>query len=174
MAWRRLLTKIGKQQLFGNAHFFGSSQSYHALRKIELGAGNRLGNFQERLQSSYVGSFARRVRDTDVSNDVTLLKELYRSDPERVIRLFESQPSLHSNPSALAEYVKALVKVDRLDQSTLLKTLQRGISNSVREEESINSMNSIPALKNVGQSTKDGILGTSSAPIHMVTAETSA
>ncbi|WOK98595.1 ATP-dependent zinc metalloprotease FTSH 4, mitochondrial [Canna indica] len=173
MAWRRLLTKIGKQQLFGNAHFFGSSQSYHALRKIELGAGNRLGNFQERLQSSYVGSFARRVRDTDVSNDATLLKERYRSDPERVIRLFESQPSLHSNPSALAEYVKALVKVDRLDQSTLLKTLQRGISNSVREEESINSMNSIPALKNVGQSTKDGILGTSSAPIHMVTAETS-
>ncbi|RWV77958.1 hypothetical protein GW17_00061144, partial [Ensete ventricosum] len=80
------------------------------------GEGNRLGNFHERFQSSYVGSFARRVRDTDGPNDVMLLKELYRSDPERVIRLFESQPSLHSNPSALAEYVKALVKVDRLDQ----------------------------------------------------------
>ena len=93
---------------------------------FSLLAGNRLGNFHERFQSSYVGSFARRVRDTDGPNDVMLLKELYRSDPERVIRLFESQPSLHSNPSALAEYVKALVKVDRLDQSTLFKTLQRG------------------------------------------------
>lgn len=93
---------------------------------FSLLAGNRLGNFHERFQSSYVGSFARRARDTDGPNDVMLLKELYRSDPERVIRLFESQPSLHSNPSALAEYVKALVKVDRLDQSTLFKTLQRG------------------------------------------------
>lgn len=93
---------------------------------FSLPAGSKLGNLHGRFQSSYVGTFARRVRDTDVSNDVTLLKELYRSDPERVIRLFESQPSLHSNPSALAEYVKALVKVDRLEQSTLLKTLQRG------------------------------------------------
>ncbi|WOK98590.1 hypothetical protein Cni_G07302 [Canna indica] len=90
----------------------------------------RLGNFHERHQSNYVGSFARRVRYTEIPNDVTLLKELYRSDPERVIRLFESQPSLHSNPSALAEYVKALVKVDRLDQSTLLRTLQRGKNNA--------------------------------------------
>lgn len=63
-------------------------------------------------------------------NDVALLKEIYKNDPERVIRLFESQPSLHSNPSALAEYVKALVKVDRLDQSTLLETLQRGNKNN--------------------------------------------
>lgn len=55
-----------------------------------------------------------------------MLKELYRSDAEGVIRIFESQPSLHSNPSAVAEYVKALVKVDRLDESLLLKTLQRG------------------------------------------------
>lgn len=48
-----------------------------------------------------------------------------------------------------------------------------GIANSAREEDSIDSISSIPALKNVGQSTKDGILGTASAPIHMVTAETS-
>lgn len=50
--------------------------------------------------------------------------------------------------------------------------LHIGISNSAVEE-SINSISSVPALKNVGQSTKDGILGTASAPIHMVTAETS-
>lgn len=89
---------------------------------------NRLPSAQGRFQSSYVGSLSRRVRDKDGSNDAAYLKELYRSDPEAVIRLFESQPSIHSNPSALAEYVKALIKVDRLDESELLKTLQRGES----------------------------------------------
>lgn len=84
-------------------------------------------NAQRRFQSNYVGSLARRVRDADEASEVAHLRELYRrNDPEAVIRLFESQPSLHSNPSALAEYVKALVKVDRLDDSELLKTLQRG------------------------------------------------
>lgn len=39
-----------------------------------------------------------------------------------------------------------------------------------REEESISNF---PALKNVGRLPKDGVLGTASAPIHMVTADTS-
>ncbi|XP_042451863.1 ATP-dependent zinc metalloprotease FTSH 5, mitochondrial-like isoform X1 [Zingiber officinale] len=175
MAWRRVLAKLGKQQLLGRSHVYGRSQSHRVTDKIEAGIDDRIGNFHERFQSSYAGNFARRVRDTDGMNDVTLLKELYKNDPERVIRLFESQPSLHSNPSALAEYVKALVKVDRLDQSTLLETLQRGvgIANSAREEELLTNYNSIPALKNAGLSTKDGILGTANAPIHMVTAESS-
>lgn len=74
-----------------------------------------------------MGNLARRVRDADEASEVAHLRELYRrNDPEAVIRIFESQPSLHSNPSALSEYVKALVKVDRLDDSELLKTLQRG------------------------------------------------
>lgn len=88
--------------------------------------GARIRNLQERNQSSYIGSLARRVRDLDAPIGTSLLKEIYRSDPERVIQIFESQPSLHSNPAALSEYVKALVRVDRLDESTLLKTLQRG------------------------------------------------
>ncbi|KAG6492990.1 hypothetical protein ZIOFF_047962 [Zingiber officinale] len=49
----------------------------------------------------------------------------------------------------------------------------QGIANSVREEETFTNINSIAALENVGQITKDGVLGTASAPIHMVTAETS-
>ena len=90
-------------------------------------AGNRLLFIQERFQSSYVGNFSCRVRDVDEASEVAHLKELYhRNDPEAVIRLFESQPSLHSNSTALSEYVKALVKVGRLDESKLLKTLQRG------------------------------------------------
>ncbi|XP_074584152.1 ATP-dependent zinc metalloprotease FTSH 5, mitochondrial-like isoform X2 [Curcuma longa] len=173
MAWRRVLAKLGKQQLLGRSHFYGRSHSHRVVDKIEAGIDDRIGNFHERFQSSYAGNFARRVRDTDGMNDVALLKEIYKNDPERVIRLFESQPSLHSNPSALAEYVKALVKVDRLDQSTLLETLQRGIANSAREEDPLTNINSIPALKNAGLSTKDGILGTANAPIHMVTAESS-
>jgi ATP-dependent metalloprotease len=89
-------------------------------------AGFRFRNLQERNQSSYIGSLARRMRDLDAPSKTSLLKEIYRSDPERVIQIFESRPSLHSNPSALSEYVKALVKVNRLDESTLLETLQRG------------------------------------------------
>ena len=64
----------------------------------------------KRFQSSYAGSLSRRA-----------------SDPESIIRAFESQPALHNSPAAVAEYVKALVKVDRLDQSKLLQTLQRGL-----------------------------------------------
>ncbi|GFZ17219.1 FTSH protease 4 [Actinidia rufa] len=130
---------------------------------------NRLSGAQGRFQSSYVGSLARRVRDTDGSNDAVYLRELYhRNDPEAVIRLFESQPSLHSNPSALAEYVRALVKVDRLDDSELLKTLQRGNATSQVGEENIGGLS---AFRSVGKATKDGVLGTASAPIHMVTSE---
>lgn len=89
--------------------------------------GNRLLGAQERFQSSYLGSIARRARDADEATEVAYLKELYhQNDPEAVIRVFESQPSLHNSPSALSEYVKALVKVDRLDESELLKTLRRG------------------------------------------------
>jgi ATP-dependent metalloprotease len=91
-------------------------------------SGNKYRNLQERCQSSYAGSFARRAHHMEGPNEASLLKEIYRSDPEKVIRIFESQPSLHSSPSALSEYVKALVKVDRLDESSLLRTLQRGIT----------------------------------------------
>ena len=90
-------------------------------------AGNVIKNPQERFQSSYVGSLVRRVREANEAGDVSHLKELSRRhDYEAVIRMFETQPSLHANPTALSEYVKALVKVERLDGSELLKSLQRG------------------------------------------------
>lgn len=127
---------------------------------------------QRRLQSSYVGSLARRMRDADGSSDSAFLRELYhRSDPEAVIKVFESHPAIHTNPTALAEYVKALVKVDRLDESELLKTLQRGMSTSMNSGINEENIGGFSALKNVGKSTKEGILGTASAPIHMVATE---
>ena len=46
-----------------------------------------------------------------------------RSDPEAVIRLYESG-QIATTEAATGEYVKALVRVDRLDSSSLLRTLQ--------------------------------------------------
>lgn len=43
-----------------------------------------------------------------------------------------------------------------------------GVANSAREEESTGGFS---VIRNVGKSTKDGVLGTASAPIHMVARE---
>ncbi|XP_028777311.1 ATP-dependent zinc metalloprotease FTSH 4, mitochondrial [Neltuma alba] len=169
MGWRHLISQVSRYQSQYGQITSLFARTYLSVSKFEARAGNGFLFTQERFRSSYVGNLARRVRDADEASDVAHLKELYhRNDPEAVIRLFESQPSLHTNQSALSEYIKALVKVDRLDESELLKTLRRGISNSVREEDSVGGL---AALKNVGKPTKDGILGTASAPIHMVAAE---
>ncbi|CAO2183598.1 unnamed protein product [Urochloa humidicola] len=169
MAWRRILTQISKHRTTKAIYNELIASSPLGTLRSDVAAGARIRNIQERNQSSYLGSLARRVRDLDSPSGTSLLKEIYRSDPERVIQIFESQPSLHSNPAALSEYVKALVSVDRLDESALLKTLQRGVAASTRGEEGFSS---IPALIGAGQATKDGVLGTANAPIHMVTAET--
>ncbi|XP_026450505.1 ATP-dependent zinc metalloprotease FTSH 4, mitochondrial-like isoform X2 [Papaver somniferum] len=169
MAWRRLLTQVSRhqQQLQHSKNLLVRDSV--PLQKL---LGSEVKSFQylqQRFQSSYVGNFARRVRESEGLSDAAMLRELSRrNDPEGVIRLFEGQPALHSSPSALADYVKALVKVDRLDESELLKTLQRGMSGVSMAEESTGGFS---ALKNVGKSMKDGVLGTAAAPIHMVTAE---
>ncbi|KAI3934044.1 hypothetical protein MKW92_002719 [Papaver armeniacum] len=169
MAWRRLLTQVSRhqQQLQHSKNLL--IRDSVPLQKL---LGSEVKSFQylqQRFQSSYVGNFARRVRESEGLSDAAMLRELSRrNDPEGVIRLFEGQPALHTSPSALADYVKALVKVDRLDESELLKTLQRGMSGASMAEESTGGFS---ALKNVGKSTKDGVLGTAAAPIHMVTAE---
>lgn len=46
-----------------------------------------------------------------------------RGEPEAVIRQYEGG-SVISSEATLGEYVKALVKVDRLDSSALVQTLQ--------------------------------------------------
>ncbi|XP_057524232.1 ATP-dependent zinc metalloprotease FTSH 4, mitochondrial isoform X1 [Amaranthus tricolor] len=175
MAWRQLLRQVKRrdrelaqlstawsrsystlQRLhYAGGEMAGSSRLYLTLQRLLDIGESRLAGSHKRFQSSYVGSFSRRT-----------------SDPESIIRAFESQPALHNNQAAIAEYVKALVKVDRLDESELLRTLQRGIAatgdRAFSEEE---SMGGLSAFRNVGKATKDGVLGTSSAPIHMVAAE---
>ena len=54
----------------------------------------------------------------------SLLQDLNRrNDYEGVIRLYESG-QLATTEAATGEYVKALVRVDRLDSTALLRTLQ--------------------------------------------------
>ncbi|CAI0401380.1 unnamed protein product [Linum tenue] len=169
MAWRQLISQVSRHQSELRQCRSLFVRNYLSLNKFRSATGNRAPNIQRKFQSSYVGNLARRVRDADEATEVAHLKELYhRNDPEAIIRIFESQSSLHHNPSALAEYVKALVRVDRLDESELLKTLQRGMSNAVRDEESTGGLS---VFRNVGKSGKDGVLGTAGTPIHMVTSE---
>jgi ATP-dependent metalloprotease len=98
-------------------------------------AGRTLLDGQKRPMSSYTSNYSRRLEQLDreavskldaEEKQVGLLRQLNRVDPESVIRWFESRPLPHHSSAAMAEYVKALVKVDRLDESALLKTLQRG------------------------------------------------
>jgi hypothetical protein len=53
------------------------------------------------------------------SDTASLPKDFYRSDPERVIQNFKRQPSLHSNPSALSDYVKDVVNLELLTRGSL-------------------------------------------------------
>ncbi|KAM7256410.1 hypothetical protein ACFE04_012151 [Oxalis oulophora] len=171
MAWRHLINQVTRHHSkLGRINNLLATTYFPAQSCARRLGNHGFGGAQRRFQSSYVGSLAgRRAREVDEAGEVAYLRELYhRNDPEAVIRAFESQPSLHSSNSALAEYIKALVKVDRLEESELLKTLQRGIAKSSREEESILGLS---AFRNVGKSVKNGILGTASAPIHMVAAE---
>ncbi|AES73407.2 putative ATPase, AAA-type, core, peptidase, FtsH [Medicago truncatula] len=169
MAWRHLITKVESRQLeFGKVKDLLSGNHF-SPNKFQGFKRHRLFFSQGRSQSSYLENLSQRPRDSSEAAAVSYLKELYlRNDPEAVIREFESHPSLHTNSSALSQYVKALVKVDMLDESELLETLQRGISNSARKEENI--IGGLTSLRSAGKPTKDGILGTEKTPIHMVAA----
>ncbi|KAF7817382.1 ATP-dependent zinc metalloprotease FTSH 4, mitochondrial-like [Senna tora] len=198
MASRCLITQVSRYHSeFG--HIRKSFLRTLSVNNIKGPSGNRLLCTQERFQSSYIGNLARRVRGE--ANQLSHLKEFsHRNDPEAVIRLFESQTSLHTNPSALSEYVKALVKVDGLDKSELLKTLQKGLLTLLNENafskvsnltfDSLayaflkflilwcisnsvreeDSLGGLAAVKNLGKRTRDGITGTESAAIIMMNA----
>lgn len=115
------------------------------------GAGSMLINLQEGYRARFAGQSVRRCLHSDATA-ASLHGEFDSNFAERVIHNFERQPSLHSNPSALSDYVKAVV---RLEQQTVFAT---------------------PASR-VGyrQLTKDGgasvILGTASEPLHTVKVE---
>jgi ATP-dependent metalloprotease len=69
-------------------------------------------------------------RSSDVPSDparqAAHLRDLNRaSQPEKVVQLYESG-AVAASEANLSEYLKALVRVDRLNESALLRTLQRG------------------------------------------------
>ncbi|KAJ8559956.1 hypothetical protein K7X08_004014 [Anisodus acutangulus] len=167
MTLMRLVTQVERQQSQLRQLSSLFNRTYLSSRRIIGSEVHGVGNTKQRFQSSYVGSLARRVREREETSNAAY----HRNDPEAVIRLFESQPSLHSNPAAVSEYVKALVKADRLDESELLRTLQRGISGSARSHIEEENIGALSALRNVGKSTKEGVLGTRNTPIHMVAVE---
>ncbi|KAF3571684.1 hypothetical protein F2Q69_00062580 [Brassica cretica] len=193
MAWRRIITKVSNERELSSLRTllvraytspqwrFQSSYAGSFARRVsnerELSSLRTLlvrayTSPQWRFQSSYAGSFARRVRDRGEFNEAAQLRDLFRrNDPEAVIRIFESSPTMHSNPSALTEYVKALVKVDRLDNSELVRTLQRGIVGGASQERE--SFGSLAALGKATTEDGVGVLGSAAAPIHTISTERS-
>ncbi|XP_026452439.1 ATP-dependent zinc metalloprotease FTSH 5, mitochondrial-like, partial [Papaver somniferum] len=109
------------------------------------------GRDSERLADSTLlkdaeGGRSTPVRDSESVDDATTFPE----DDEGVIRLFESQPEMHSNSTAIVDYVKALVRVGRLEESELFKTvLEKGTSSASTEQD-------------------PDYLGTARDPFHMV------
>ena len=68
----------------------------------------------------------------------------------------------------LTTYFVEFFHLDLTYKFELYSTSFVGVANSAREEESIAGFS---VLRNFGKSTKEGILGTASAPIHMVATE---
>lgn len=134
-----------------------------------------------RLLSGYTNNLAKRIKQNVDDAEVALLKEYNKTYPEYVIHWYErSQPHQWYNAGVLAEYVKALVKVDKLDDSELLATLQQGVKARVGEQmHSSVAPSPLASSTSSGQSmlgmmnnaSKEGALGTSSSPLHMVSAE---
>ncbi|BBN01005.1 ATP-dependent metalloprotease [Marchantia polymorpha subsp. ruderalis] len=191
MAWRQLVEQGGSavKQVAASSVWAGVRNDF---RTSLFNLGSHVHNLtdggltfqktQKRFMSGYMSGFSRRLEQLERESSkygtddkhAAVLRELNKVDPEGVIRWFETQSAAHRSPAALAEYVKALVKVDRLDQSALFKTLQRGASalgNDIRGDSMPIMAGASSPLANVGMVTKDGVLGTPNAPIHMITAE---
>lgn len=105
-------------------------------------AGSVLRNLQERCRPSFAGQRIRGLHSHP--------REFNSSDPERVIHNFERQ-NTQAPPSVLSEYVKALISVEFRNRGG---GIARSASSGVRS-----------------LSSKDGVLGTASAPFYMVPVE---
>eukprot|EP00898_Chlorokybus_atmophyticus_P007018 jgi/Chlat1/7317/Chrsp58S06883 len=111
------------------------------------------------------------------------LKELIKVDPDAVVRRFESGAAGPVTEATLAEYVKALVKMDRLDEAALLSTVRRGATAQLQSFQSpaaaaLSTPLSSPSAASLWESSATGVtgsepLGSAKAPIHMVAVEPS-
>ncbi|MCO5551250.1 hypothetical protein L7F22_004748 [Adiantum nelumboides] len=131
---------------------------------------------QIRLLSRYKPKFSYKTRQIVDDPAVPQLKEFNRTDPNQAIHWYEhSQPHHWYNPSVLREYVRALVKANKLDNSELLATLQEGVKARVGEQiggsASTVTGSSRSFLGIMGNASKGGVLGSANSPIHAVTSE---
>ncbi|KAG9157328.1 hypothetical protein Leryth_004970 [Lithospermum erythrorhizon] len=140
MALMRLVSKVKRQQLQLRQLRSLIARTYHTSVATL---------FESSVAKNTSGCLFKMLKVHKHASSQQKFQSSYRNDPETVIRLCETQPSLQR--AALAEYVKALVKLDRLDERELLRTFQRGTATELKH-------------------TKDGIHGTARAPIHTVTA----
>lgn len=116
-----------------------------------------------------------------VEEQAAQLRALNRRSPEEVIRAFESG-SVSSTEASLCEYVKALVKVDRLDGSQLAATLTRGareaystasqpFQNAGQRLAQGAAAESTGAASQLGAAAVAAQRGTSAAPLYIMQAE---
>lgn len=174
MTWGQLIKKSG-----GISRLQAASLSYLGVttQKFQADAiGQDVQHWQRRAYSGYIGSLAKRMKQNADNAEVSLLKEYNKTDPEYVIRWYERcQPHQWHHPGILAEYVKALVKTNKLDDKELLATLQEGVKTRVGglvHGSAAPLAGGTPSmLSSVGSSTKEGVLGSASSPIHMVSSE---
>lgn len=111
------------------------------------------------MQQQYRGNSYKRLFASEQQN---LLKEMNKTDPEGVVKAFESGafPQTEAN---LAEYVKALVKLDRLDNNAMLRAVQRGSFRGAATGQAPAS-SGIPTATPIMAAASEG-LGTSTNPI---------
>ncbi|CAI7921354.1 unnamed protein product [Closterium sp. NIES-53] len=113
------LLRLGEEQLRGVRAGQGEAQEARACGRGAFGGGSvSTGGWGRAAAARRAGAGERE--------QVAWLAEMARHSPEEAIRAFEASAQLQAAPGALAEYVRALVAVDRLDGSALLATLQRG------------------------------------------------
>ncbi|KAK3280300.1 ATP-dependent zinc metalloprotease FTSH 4, mitochondrial [Cymbomonas tetramitiformis] len=98
------------------------------------------------------------------------MQDLNRSDPEGVVRAFESG-SFAQTEANLAEYVKALVKLDRLDNNAMLQAVKRGSFQSASAPGSWGAAAAAHATPFAGAAAEG--LGTSANPIFTAQSEQS-
>ncbi|KAI5065464.1 hypothetical protein GOP47_0020159 [Adiantum capillus-veneris] len=177
MAWSQLLKKSGPlsnrlRLSFGNIRDTISGIETNVFPRTCSGAQH----FQERAYSGYIDSLAKRLKQSEDSAEIALLKDFNKTNPEYVIHWYERcPPHQWYKPAFLAEYLKALVKVDKLDEHELLMTLKEGVKARLGGMVNGSSVPSVggapPILSSLGSTTKDGALGSANSPVHMVNSE---
>ncbi|KAK9820213.1 hypothetical protein WJX72_007544 [[Myrmecia] bisecta] len=118
---RQVFAHVAKRWLHGTAGASGVLAATDSALSSLAARASRLSRVQKRRYN-----FFREELPTDPHSQAEYLRSLNRrGEAEAVVRAYEAG-QVASTEATLGEYVKALVKLDRLDSSSLVRTLQRG------------------------------------------------